>query len=57
MDIRECSYCYKVFTRHDNLNRHLTRCSIKKYKEKKNANKITKLEKYKNELIETVEKL
>ena len=44
-----CPYCYKEFTRSDNLNRHYGRCKIKK-KEETNKNEI-------NELKEIVEKL
>jgi len=53
---KECPYCCKEFSRVDSLTRHLKVCKIKnKCIEEKN--KIELLEKDKEELIETVEKL
>ena len=51
----QCSYCSKEFSRIDNLNRHLKTCKNKKKLDQEN--KIILLEKDKEELIETVEKL
>ena len=55
MDIKCCSYCDKEFSRRDSLTRHLNRC--KKKENEIETNKIELLEKDKEELIETVEKL
>jgi len=60
MDIKECSYCNKEFSRRDSLTRHLNRCKIKKKNEKENEiekNKIEILEKHNAELLKAVEKL
>ena len=35
MDIKECSYCNKEFSRRDSLTRHLNRCKIKKKMKKR----------------------
>ena len=52
---KECPYCCKEFSRVDNLNRHFKTCKSKKNLDQEN--KIELLEKDKEELIETVEKL
>ena len=52
---KQCPYCWKEFSRVDNLNRHFKTCKSKKKLDQEN--KITLLEKDKEELIETVEKL
>ena len=60
MDIKQCSYCNKEFSRRDSLTRHLNRCKIKKKNEKENEiekNKIEILEKHNAELLKAVEKL
>ena len=60
MDIKECSYCNKEFSRRDSLTRHLNRCKIKKKNEIENKiekNKIEILEKHNAELLKAVEKL
>ena len=50
---KQCPYCYKEFSRVDNLNRHFKTCKSKKKLDQENK----KLKKDKEELIETVEKL
>jgi|NorSeaMetagenome_1021524.scaffolds.fasta_scaffold15332_1 hypothetical protein len=52
---KECPYCCKEFSRVDSLTRHLKVCKSKKKTEKQD--KITLLEKEKEELLKTVEKL
>ena len=52
---KECPYCGKDFSRVDSLTRHLKVCKEKKKTEKQD--KITLLEKEKEELLKTVEKL
>ena len=52
---KECHYCCKEFSRVDSLTRHLKVCKSKKKTE--NQDKITLLEKEKEELLKTVEKL
>ena len=59
MDIKECSYCNKEFSRRDSLTRHLNRCKIKKneIENKIEKNKIEILEKHNAKLLKAVEKL
>ena len=52
---KECRYCCKEFSRVDSLTRHLKICKEKK--KSNEQNKITLLEKEKEELLKTVEKL
>jgi hypothetical protein len=51
----KCEYCCKFYSTNSNLHKHLKICKIKKKTDEQN--KITLLEKDKDELIETVEKL
>ena len=51
----KCDYCCKFYSTNSNLHKHLKVCKIKKKTDEQN--KITLLEKDKDELIETVEKL
>jgi len=53
---KECLYCCKEFSRVDSLTRHLKVCKIKKNKDKE-ANMIEILQKEKEDLLKTVEKL
>ena len=48
-----CPYCYKEFTRSDNLNRHYGRCKIKKKEQENNKQEIKKIK----EIKEIVEKI
>jgi len=48
-----CPYCYKKFTRSDNLNRHYGRCKIKKKEKNNDKQEIKEIK----ELKEIVEKL
>jgi hypothetical protein len=50
-----CDYCGKILSKNSNLHRHLKICKEKK--KSKEQNKITLLEKEKEELLKTVEKL
>ena len=49
MDIKECSYCNKEFSRRDSLTRHLNRCKIKKKNEIENKTEKNKNNEPKND--------
>lgn len=55
LDNLKCKYCCKFYSTNSNLHKHLKICKIKKKTDEQH--KITLLEKDKEELIETVEKL
>ena len=55
LDKLKCEHCRKFYSTNSNLHKHLKICKIKKKTDEQN--KITLLEKDKEDLIETVEKL